>query len=156
MVCAVRDLSTWVKIVMYDHFDVSKSNNIILRYQDAEINYDTTLLLLSKIDPHIYAFCEAIGSGGGSTPRATTSGVYCKCSASYDDGGEVNPTPVAGGIGLDYETEYIKCMNDLNVGEDYYFTRTGKSTECLYLNYAAHTFFCVQSLTGKLATTCGD
>lgn len=101
-------------------------------------------------------FVKRLAQGGGSTPRATTSGVYCKCSASYNGGGVVNLTPVAGGGGLDYETEYIKCINDLNVGEDYYFTKTGKSTECLYLTSELHNIFCVQSLTGKLATTCGD
>lgn len=155
MACAVSDLYQWVERVMFDEFDILKSNEIVLKHQEGTHDYSTALDLLSKIDPHIYAFCEAIGSGG-STPRATTSGVYCKCSGSHNTGGTVNPTPIAGGIGLDYEAEYIKCINDLNVGEDYYFTKTGKSTECLYLTSELHAIFCTQSLTGKLATTCGD
>lgn len=86
----------------------------------------------------------------------STTGVFCKCTGTFDTGLTVLTTPVAGGISVDADEELFICITARGpTYSDYFFTRTGLSVDCMYLGAEGIANECAQALSGNLIDCSG-
>jgi hypothetical protein len=100
-------------------------------------------------DIHQSICLNAIISSSGES--SVNTGVFCKCVS-----GTVLTTPAAGGSNVIRHVEFERCVKARGRScDDYAFSRTGKSVDCMPLDVAGIANECEQALAGNVVT-CGD
>lgn len=127
------------------------ANSILALYNRGDITFETTLKLLQDIHHNIHF--DLLSDIDESALAAT--GLFCKC---HKNGNNfiVDSTPIAGGGNTIKSEQLFQCVqNRLPGSENYYYTPTGKASDCVYVAPESMTIACVQMLSGNL-DSCGD
>ena len=133
--------------------DLKKNAYAILSlYEKREVCFEETVKLLEDIHPNIHF---GLLSDAGQFPLATT-GVFCKCNKNENNVFIVDPNPVAGGGNMIRSEQWYQCSaNRLPGDNNYYYTPTGQSDDCVYVAPEDISLTCVRMLSGNLIS-CGD